>query len=133
MLIDEFGKEFLQTASGGAGLIIYGRTACGLCRRFVSELDRAGIEYTYKSIDCRTTSQEMWPKIRASGLNTGSIGLPVVDMYGKMAIRPSLDAIKNARGSSGPSPAGPSPAGPSPSPAGAAERRLVEDLKKLQS
>merc|ERR1719253_739113 len=133
MLIDESGNEFLQTASGGAGLIIYGRSACGLCTQLMSELDREGIEYTFKSVSCRDTTQEMWPKIRASGLNTGSVGLPVVDVYGKMAIRPSLDAIKNARGSSGPSPAGPSPAGPSPSPAGAAERRLAEDLKKLQS
>ena len=74
----------------------------------------AGIGYKFVSVDTSEGSREMWPKLQKAGITsriiqcniyihfaagiTGRIGLAVVDMWGEMAIRPSLDAIKATKG-----------------------------------
>lgn len=46
-------------------------------------------------VDCDTDdgNSEMWRKCAESNI-TGSVGLPVVDVYGETSIRPSVDDVK---------------------------------------
>jgi len=78
---------------GVAELVIYGRDGCGMCSHFKSQLQSEGIEY--RMVDCDTDdgNSEMWRKCAESNI-TGSVGLPVVDVYGETSIRPSVDDVK---------------------------------------
>lgn len=75
------------------GLVVYGRDTCGMTRQMKSQLEGAGIGYRFVNCDSQEGAQEMWPKLQEAGI-TGRIGLAVVDMWGEMAISPSLDTIK---------------------------------------
>jgi len=76
-----------------AELIIYGRNGCGMCRNFKSQLEAEGIRYRMVDCDVDAGNQEMWAKCSEGGI-TGSVGLPVVDVYGKTSIRPSIADVK---------------------------------------
>ena len=104
---------------GSDKLIIYGRKTCGMTTRFQSQLDAAKIAYSFMSVDAREGSAEMWPKLQKSGLDLSrGVGLPVVDVYGTMAIRPSVTDVKSAAPRSAPAPPpAPAPAKSNPAPA----------------
>jgi len=74
-------------------LIIYGRDGCGMCSHFKSQLESEGIDYRMVSCDDAAGNTEMWAKCAASNI-TGSVGLPVVDVYGETSIRPSIADVK---------------------------------------
>ena len=78
---------------GSKELVVYGRKTCGLTRAMMRQLDGAGYKYRLALIDTKEGSREMWPKLRAASI-TGRIGLPVVDMCGKIAIRPNMEDIE---------------------------------------
>lgn len=75
-------------------LIVYGRDECGLCQRFKADCEQAGLAYRFVDLDSEDGGSEMWAKCCAQGI-TGSIGLPVVDVYGKMVVRPSIQEVKS--------------------------------------
>jgi len=97
-----------KAASGAAKsvaeeVVIYGRDGCGMCSRFKSQCEDAGVPHRMVSCDDEEGGQEMWAKARdtewfkASG---GSVGLPIVDAFGTCMMRPSLDEIMAAKPSS---------------------------------
>lgn len=78
-------------------LVIYGRDGCGMCRHLKTQCDKEGVQYEFRSCDTEQGNQEMWAKAsstewyKSSG---GSVGLPVVDVYGECMMRPSIEQIK---------------------------------------
>ena len=76
-----------------AYVTVYGRDACGITQRMLSDLDQSGIPYTYKIVDDRAVADELHPRMEQAGLSTRSYGLPVVDVNAEMMIRPKSDVV----------------------------------------
>eukprot|EP00401_Gymnodinium_catenatum_P005221 CAMPEP_0117575088 /NCGR_PEP_ID=MMETSP0784-20121206/62008_1 /TAXON_ID=39447 /ORGANISM="" /LENGTH=527 /DNA_ID=CAMNT_0005374111 /DNA_START=98 /DNA_END=1681 /DNA_ORIENTATION=- len=84
-----------------AELIIYGRDTCGMCVRFKAQCDSAGLVYKFVAIDEPAGRREMSNKLRsASWFKGGSFGLPLVDVYGAVKQRPSIEEVRLAKESS---------------------------------
>merc|ERR1711934_123944 len=93
-----------------AELVIYGRDGGGMCSHFKSQLDREGIEWRMVSCDDDAGNQEMWKKCSEAGIS-GSVGLPIVDVYGKTMMRPTVQDVKDRMKYKGmPVPKAPAPA-----------------------
>jgi len=74
-------------------IIVYGRDACGLTQRFLSELNRAGIGCIYKSIDEPKARAEIIPRMKIANLNTSSFRLPVVDVNAHILTNPDVATV----------------------------------------
>ncbi len=74
-------------------VMVYGRNACGITKRMLADLSRAGIPYTYKLIDDPAVKKELHPRMKTAGLNSRKYGLPVVDVNGKMMMQPKSDVV----------------------------------------
>ena len=75
-------------------VIVYGRTSCSLTRGMMDDLDARGIPYTFKSVDEGSVTRELHPRMTAAGLlDEGTYGLPVVDVSGRLMIRPSISTV----------------------------------------
>ncbi len=72
---------------------VYGRDACGITKRMLKDLSRAGIPYTYKIADDPAVKEELHPRMKAAHLNTRKYGLPVVDVNGEMMMRPKSKVV----------------------------------------
>lgn len=76
-----------------SGIIVYGRDTCSLTQNFLRELDSAGAEYTYKRFDDEAARAEAKSRMLASGMDTSSLGFPVVCVGGRFFVRPSLEQV----------------------------------------
>jgi glutaredoxin len=86
-----------KPASGDGKLVVYGRMGCSVTKRYVSELQQAGIPYTFCDIDTPAGGNEFNQKLSQAGFS-GSIDLPVINDNGKISIRPKLtELLKNAK------------------------------------
>ncbi len=72
---------------------VYGRDACGITKRMLADLGRAGIPYTYKIVDDPAVKKELHPRMKTARLNTRRYGLPVVDVNGEMMMRPKSEVV----------------------------------------
>ncbi len=86
------GPEPLE---GSPYVTVYGRDRCGITKRMLSDLGQSGIPYTYKLIDDPAVEKELEPRMKQAGLSTRRYGLPVVDVYGEIMIRPHSDVVEN--------------------------------------
>lgn len=74
-------------------VIIYGRATCGLTRKMAEKLTEAGIPYTFKSIDDPSVGDEIYPRMRAAGLDTSYFILPVIDVNGHILLDAKVKTI----------------------------------------
>ncbi len=74
-------------------VMVYGRDACGITKRMLADLGRAGIPYTYKIVDDPAVKEELHPRMKTARLNTRKYGLPVVDVNGEMMMRPKSEVV----------------------------------------
>jgi hypothetical protein len=74
-------------------VIIYGRADCGLTRAMAEDLFEAGIPYQFKSIDDPGVGDEIYPRIRAVGLDTSYFLLPVIDVNGHILLEAKVKDI----------------------------------------
>jgi len=80
-------------------ILVYGREGCAMCHHFMQACKKAGLAAQLISIDSDAGSEQMFSKARAAGIlgPGGSIGLPVVEAYGSVMLRPSIEKIKKLR------------------------------------
>lgn len=64
----------------GQYVFVYGRDGCGYTRRMRSQLDSAGIRYSYKTIDDRSVADSLHKRMRSAGVSTRRYNLPVVEV-----------------------------------------------------
>jgi hypothetical protein len=74
-------------------VVVYGRQSCGLTRQMMQDLDQRDIDYIFKSMDDQPVRDEIFPRMRAAGLDTRSFLLPVVDVSGWLLVHPSISAV----------------------------------------
>lgn len=72
---------------------VYGRDRCGWTQKMLRGLDDAGIDYEYFSVDERSVSDDLHARMRQDGLQTRRYNLPVVDVSGRMSVRPDLGTV----------------------------------------
>lgn len=77
----------------GAYVVVYGRDTCGITKRTLAGLSRAGVPYEYRSVDSPGVGDELHPRMQASGIDTRRYGLPVVDVSSTIRVRPQVDTI----------------------------------------
>ena len=76
-----------------AQMIVYGSPDCIHCIHFINELDSAGLKYDFRAVTSDTAMfNEMMRKIRTADIK-GYISYPVVDIKGKILVRPSLNDL----------------------------------------
>jgi len=61
----------------------------------ISVLRQEGIPYSYEIIDDKTVAGALEKRMRASGLETKRYNLPVVDVDGRLFVRPDPAEVMN--------------------------------------
>ena len=81
-----------KAKDGNGPIVIYGRMGCSVTKRYTTELQQAGVPYTFCDIDTPAGGKEFNEKLSQAGFS-GSIDLPVVNNNGNIAIRPKLASL----------------------------------------
>jgi uncharacterized protein YkwD/glutaredoxin len=84
-------KKPVDTGSPSTGDVIivkvYGRSICSNCEAFMKSLQAHNISYMFFDVDKNPTwDTEMWNKVRTVDRSITNVGLPVVDINGKVLI-----------------------------------------------
>lgn len=72
---------------------IYGHDNCPVTTRTLKELRKANVEYDYRDITNKPIMDGLIADMKYQNLNTRVIDLPVLDIHGKLYVRPSIDGI----------------------------------------
>jgi glutaredoxin len=75
-------------------VVVYGRDSCGITRRMREALSEQGTPFEYKIVDHSAVADELHARMQSQGLSTRRYGLPVVDMNGVLAVRPSVQLVQ---------------------------------------
>ncbi len=73
---------------------LYGTATCGVCARYRQDLGKMGIPYMDYDLNNPGTQDQLYPRMRKAGLSTESFSLPVIDVNGKILIRPELETVE---------------------------------------
>lgn len=78
-------------------LIVYGSSDCHVCIEFKRKLDSAGVEYEFRDflLTEKKYDEEMLNKLNDAGYR-GRIQFPVVDIEGRMMVKPGFEYVYNA-------------------------------------
>lgn len=83
-------------AAEQTNVIVYGNAKCNYCGETTRWLDSQNIRYTYRDVELYGTYQEeMFEKLKRAGFTSAAL-LPVLDIKGKILMKPGFDEIKNA-------------------------------------
>lgn len=87
------GSNPPQPLSETPYVAVYGRDSCGVTQKMRRSLEHQGIDYDYFIVDKTDVAELLHGRMQQSGLDTRRYNLPVVDVSGKMMIRPSSDKV----------------------------------------
>ncbi|MBA4391596.1 MAG: hypothetical protein C0399_11780 [Syntrophus sp. (in: bacteria)] len=80
-------------------ILVYGKKGCGYTQTMRQKLDNNKYRYTYYDVDKnKAKSSEMWGKIHRGCPSCSSTKLPVMDLNGKILVRPSFEEVKRKIG-----------------------------------
>lgn len=92
-------------------VIVYVKEGCSLCRDLKQGLDQAGLAYVSRDISEEPIRDEVASRLDRAGLAADRIAIPVVDVNGSLAVRPSVRDVIGlyscSHAGAGKSPAGP--------------------------
>lgn len=72
---------------------VFGRETCGFTQEMLRDLEQAGIEHRFFSVDDKAISGPMHERMQQKGIDTSYYLLPVVEVGGKMSIRPEFSQV----------------------------------------
>lgn len=73
-------------------MLVYGNSACGWTKKYMKELQQAGIPFLFKDLSNPKVDKEFSDRANKAGMS-GSIPLPVIFVNGKMSARPDLATL----------------------------------------
>jgi hypothetical protein len=73
---------------------LYGTDTCGVCASYRRDFGKMGIPYMDYDITNSSVQDQLYPRMRKVGLSTESFSLPVIDVNGRILIRPELDTVE---------------------------------------
>lgn len=77
-------------------IIMYSLTTCAHCKLMAGALQNANIAFTKRFIDTdESAKNEMYQKLKKAGVSSRTIGMPTLDVCGKMMPdNPGLTAVR---------------------------------------
>jgi len=90
------GDNALEPLYDKPYVVVYGRDGCGLTQNCLKSLRAQGIDAVYEIIDEQEVADEIHARMQKAGLDTRRYGLPVVDVNGRIFIRPALGTVLEA-------------------------------------
>lgn len=99
-----FTAALLSTAASFSGtlsandrpkILIYGSNGCGFCNAMRKSLNKDKIHFTFYDVNSNNAkNSEMWKKVRTLNPKAASTKFPVMDINGKIMIRPTYKQVK---------------------------------------
>ena len=77
-------------------VILYGDPTCGWCQKMENDLNERDIPYVYENINEQNVKTEVLPRMKAAGLNTMNYSYPIMDVNGRLFMRPDIETVVNA-------------------------------------
>jgi len=74
-------------------VLVYGRDSCGYTGQMRQGLTRQGVAFAYNQVDNGAVADQLHGKMQQLGLNTAYYELPVVEVNGRLLLRPELDRV----------------------------------------
>lgn len=74
-------------------IAVYGRDSCGYTQHALKQLKNSGVDYHYFKVDNQKVADSLHEHMRSSGISTRRYNLPVIDVSGKISVRPNLNEI----------------------------------------
>lgn len=87
------GAPALVIEENAPYVAVFGRESCGYTQEMLRNLEQAGIEHRFFSVDDKALSGPMHERMQQKGLDTSYYLLPVVEVGGKMSIRPEFSQV----------------------------------------
>ncbi len=87
-----------EPLAAGSYLVVYGRESCPECVKFKKSLDRAGMDYEYRDLGNESVKNDLYPRMKKAGMDLTYFLLPVVEVNGDFAARPSLGDVLDRYG-----------------------------------
>jgi len=78
-------------------VVVYGRNSCNITQNMLRTLKNNSINYHYYVVDKPDIAQSLHSRMQTAGLDTSHYNLPVVDVSGKIMIRPAADRVMALR------------------------------------
>lgn len=69
-------------------VIVYGRESCGYTQAMREQLAQARVPFKFQSVDDAAVADVLHARMQASGMDISYYNLPVVDVSGRLSIRP---------------------------------------------
>jgi len=77
----------------GSYIAVYGRSTCGFTQKMRKGLAERRINHHYLIVDDKQVADRLHKRMTASGISTRRYNLPVVDVSGKLYVRPTLEKV----------------------------------------
>jgi len=74
-------------------IAVYGRDSCGYTQKALVELSQGNINIKYFKVDEREVADLLHSRMEASNISTRRYNLPVVDVNGKVYVRPDAKEV----------------------------------------
>ncbi len=92
----EFVGKKLEPLYEKPYVILYGKPTCGWCKKMENDLEARDIPYEYANLKEQAANDELHPRMQKAGLRISSYKLPVMDINGKLYIRPEIEIVAKA-------------------------------------
>ncbi|PVV07257.1 MAG: hypothetical protein B6D77_14330 [gamma proteobacterium symbiont of Ctena orbiculata] len=90
---DYLTKESVEPLYATPYVAVYGRNSCGWTKKMLKELKASDIPYEYHIVDKREVADLLHARMQQSGIGTRRYNLPVVDVNGRLSVRPDSGVI----------------------------------------
>ncbi len=85
--------DHVEPLLGEPYVAVYGRNTCGFTSQMISNLKDRNINYKYFDIDESDIADTLHSRMEKVGISTRRYFLPVVDVNGKLFVRPSFNEV----------------------------------------
>ncbi|MES9970740.1 MAG: hypothetical protein ABW092_11960 [Candidatus Thiodiazotropha sp.] len=90
---NHLNKESVEPLHTTPYVAVYGRNSCGWTKQMLNDLKSSDIRYEYHIVDKPEVADLLHARMQQSGINTRRYNLPVVDVNGRLSVRPDSDKI----------------------------------------
>ena len=83
----------LEPLHSQAYVEVFGRKSCGYTNSALKTMKENGVNYIFRNVDDDPTAEFLHGRMEEAGISTGRYNLPVIDVNGKVVVRPENDWV----------------------------------------
>lgn len=83
----------LEYTRGSPYVVVYGRDSCGFTGQMRAALAGQGMIFSYRSVDDGAVADGLHQKMESVGISTRRYDLPVVEVNGRLLVRPDIAQV----------------------------------------